>query len=136
MPSLGLAEYSIFNIYLDWRVTAAPVDTDTGKYNQETVDTAALHCTVCTQATVLISGPYKVPVSPSTTIDYLSTAPGATEMPADSHIGLAVVFDVPEGEDTAAHRANFYAKSRAGTKELLYYGFAGLGNKVMCRADM
>ena len=57
-------------------------------------------------------------------------------MPADSHIGLAVVFDVPEGEDTAAHRANFYAKSRAGTKELLYYGFAGLGNKVMCRADM
>ena len=46
MPSLELAEYIIFNIYLDWRVTAAPVDTDTGKYNQETVDTAALHCTV------------------------------------------------------------------------------------------
>ena len=63
MPSLELAEYIIFNIYLDWRVTAAPVDTDTGKYNQETVDTAALHCTVCTQATVLISGPYKVSVS-------------------------------------------------------------------------
>ena len=57
-------------------------------------------------------------------------------MPADSHIGLAVVFNVPEGEDTAAHRANFYAKSRAGTKELLYYGFAGLGSKVMCRPDM
>merc|ERR1712110_1352634 len=27
----------------------------------------------------------------------------------------------------------FYAKSKKGTKELIYYGFASLGNKVMCR---
>ena len=66
----------IFNIYLDWRVTAAPVDTDTGKYNQETVDTAALHCTVCTQATVLISGPYKVPVSTTIHCPPLQRLPG------------------------------------------------------------
>ena len=49
----------------------------------------------------------------------------------DTHIGLAVIFDVPEGQDTATHKANFYAKSRKGTKELLYYGFASLGNKVL-----
>ena len=48
----------------------------------------------------------------------------------DTHIGLAIVFDVPEGQDTATHKANFYAKSRKGTKELIYYGFATLGNKV------
>lgn len=51
----------------------------------------------------------------------------------DTHIGLAIVFDVPEGQDAATHKANFYAKSRKGTKELIYYGFATLGNKVMCR---
>ena len=49
---------------------------------------------------------------------------------ADTHIGLAVIFDVPEGQDTATHKANFYAKSRKGTKDLIYYGFASLGNKV------
>ena len=48
----------------------------------------------------------------------------------DTHIGLAIVFDVPEGQDAATHKANFYAKSRKGTKELIYYGFATLGNKV------
>ena len=48
----------------------------------------------------------------------------------DTHIGLAVIFDVPEGQDTATHKANFYAKSRKGTKEQIYYGFASLGNKV------
>ena len=48
----------------------------------------------------------------------------------DTHIGLAIVFDVPEGQDAATHKANFYAKSRKGTKELIYYGFASFGNKV------
>ena len=57
--------------------------------------------------------------------DYLALAM------TDTHIGLAVIFDVPEGQDTATHKANFYAKSRKGTKELLYYGFASLGNKVL-----
>jgi len=51
----------------------------------------------------------------------------------DTHIGLAIIFDVPEGQDAATHKANFYAKSKKGTKELIYYGFASLGNKVMCR---
>ena len=48
----------------------------------------------------------------------------------DTHIGLAIIFDVPEGQDAATHKANFYAKSKKGTKELIYYGFASLGNKV------
>jgi len=51
----------------------------------------------------------------------------------DSHIALAVLFDVPAGQDTSTHKAKFYAKSRAGTKELLYYGFASNGNKIVCR---
>ena len=37
-------------------------------------------------------------------------------MTTDTHIALAVVFDVPEGQDTASHKKNFYAKSRAGTE--------------------
>ena len=48
----------------------------------------------------------------------------------DTHIGLALILDVPEGQDTAIHKANFYAKTRKGTKDLLYYGFASLGSKV------
>ena len=48
----------------------------------------------------------------------------------DTHIGLAIIFDVPEGQDAATHKANFYAKSKKGTKDLIYYGFASLGNKV------
>jgi len=51
----------------------------------------------------------------------------------DSHVALAVLFDVPEGQDASSHKAKFYAKSRGGTKELLYYGFASAGNKVLCR---
>ena len=51
----------------------------------------------------------------------------------DSHIALAVLFDVPDGQDSSAHKAKFYAKSRNGTKELLYYGFASNGNKIVCR---
>merc|ERR1712012_303597 len=54
-------------------------------------------------------------------------------MAKDSHISLAVVFDVPEGQDASPYKAKFCAKSKAGTKECLYYGFGTLGNKVMCR---
>jgi len=54
-------------------------------------------------------------------------------MSKDSHIGLAVLFDVPEGQDASPYKAKFYAKSKAGTKECLYYGFGTLGNKVICR---
>merc|ERR1711868_121697 len=55
------------------------------------------------------------------------------KMSKDSHIGLAVLFDVPEGQDASPYKAKFYAKSKAGTKECLYYGFGTLGNKVICR---
>ena len=52
---------------------------------------------------------------------------------ADTHISVAVIFDVPEGQDASSHKAKFYAKSRGGTKELLYYGFASCGSKIVCR---
>ena len=52
---------------------------------------------------------------------------------SDKHIALAVLFDVPDGEDTAAVKKKFLTKTKAGTKGCLYYGFAGLGNKVICR---
>ena len=52
---------------------------------------------------------------------------------ADTHIAVAVIFDVPEGQDASSHKAKFYAKSRGGTKELLYYGFASCGSKILCR---
>ena len=52
---------------------------------------------------------------------------------SDTHIALAVLFDVPEGQDASPHKAKFYAKSRGGTKELLYYGFASSGSKILCR---
>ena len=54
-------------------------------------------------------------------------------MSKDSHIGLAVLFDVPDGQDTSPFKTKFYANSKAGTKECLYYGFASLGNRVLCR---
>merc|ERR1712131_196652 len=52
---------------------------------------------------------------------------------SDSHIALAVMFDVPAGQDANPHKKNFYAKAKSGTKELLYYGFANAGNKILCR---
>jgi len=54
-------------------------------------------------------------------------------MSSDSHIALAVMFDVPAGQDANPHKKNFYAKAKSGTKELLYYGFANAGNKILCR---
>ena len=51
----------------------------------------------------------------------------------DTHIAVAVLFDVPEGQDASSHKAKFYAKSRGESKELLYYGFASCGSKIVCR---
>ena len=51
----------------------------------------------------------------------------------DTHVAIAVVFDVPDGQETATHKKNFSAKTKAGTKGCLYYGFASLGNRVLCR---
>jgi len=52
---------------------------------------------------------------------------------SDTHLALAVIFDVPAGEDYKSYFPKFYAKVKAGTKETLYYGFATCGNKVLCR---
>jgi len=51
----------------------------------------------------------------------------------DTHVALAVVFDVPAGEDYRSYFPKFYAKVKAGTKDCLYYGFATCGEKVLCR---
>jgi len=51
----------------------------------------------------------------------------------DTHLALAVIFDVPAGEDYKSYFPKFYAKVKAGTKDCLYYGFATCGNKVLCR---
>lgn len=52
---------------------------------------------------------------------------------SDKHVGLAVVFDVPEGEDYKSYFPKFYSIVKSGTDGCLYYGFATCGNKVMCR---
>merc|ERR1711909_170285 len=52
---------------------------------------------------------------------------------SDSHLSVAVVFDVPEGQDYKSYFPKFYAKVKSGTKDCLYYGFATCGNKVLCR---
>ena len=54
-------------------------------------------------------------------------------MTLDNHVSVYVVFDIPEGQSGATHKAEFYSKTKAGTKECLYYGFGNLGNKIMCR---
>merc|ERR1712198_475948 len=51
----------------------------------------------------------------------------------DTHIAVAVIFDVPDGEDYKSYFPKFYSKVKAGTKDCLYYGFATCGNKVLCR---
>jgi len=51
----------------------------------------------------------------------------------DTHIAVAVIFDVPAGEDYRSYFPKFYSKVKAGTKDCLYYGFATCGNKVLCR---
>ena len=50
---------------------------------------------------------------------------------SDSHLSVAVVFDVPEGQDYKSYFPKFYAKVKSGTKDCLYYGFATCGNKVL-----
>merc|ERR1711942_178209 len=52
---------------------------------------------------------------------------------SDTHLALAVVFDVPEGQDFKSYFPKFYAIVKGGTKDCLYYGFATCGNKVLCR---
>jgi len=52
---------------------------------------------------------------------------------ADTHLALAVIFDVPEGQDFRSYFPKFYAKVKSGTKDCIYYGFATCGNKVLCR---
>ena len=51
----------------------------------------------------------------------------------DSHINLAVIFEVPVGEDAVSHMESFMTKSKAGTKDLIYYGFGTIGNKILAR---
>merc|ERR1711862_550009 len=52
---------------------------------------------------------------------------------SDTHIALAVIFDVPEGQEFKSFFPKFYAKVKTGTKDCIYYGFATCGNKVLCR---
>jgi len=49
---------------------------------------------------------------------------------SDKHIALAVMFDVPAGEDYRSHIPKFYEITKSGTDGCLYYGFATCGNKV------
>jgi len=51
----------------------------------------------------------------------------------DNHVALAVIFDVPDGEEYKSYFPKFYAKVKSGTKDCIYYGFATCGNKVLCR---
>jgi len=52
---------------------------------------------------------------------------------SDKHIALAVMFDVPAGEDYKSHIPKFYEITKSGTDGCLYYGFATCGNKLLCR---
>merc|ERR1712013_141083 len=52
---------------------------------------------------------------------------------SDTHLALAVIFDVPEGQEFKSFFPKFYAKVKTGTKDCIYYGFATCGNKVLCR---
>merc|ERR1712037_338716 len=49
------------------------------------------------------------------------------------HVALAVMFDVPAGEDYRSHIPKFYEITKSGTDGCLYYGFATCGNKLLCR---
>ena len=51
---------------------------------------------------------------------------------SDTHLAVAVIFDVPDGEDYKSMFPKFYAKVKAGTKDTIYYGFATCGSKVLC----
>lgn len=52
---------------------------------------------------------------------------------AENHVSLAVVFDVPEGQEFKSKFGEMYNIVKSGTPECLYYGFATCGNRVLCR---
>jgi len=52
---------------------------------------------------------------------------------ADNHVSMAVVFDVPEGKEFKSKFGELYKLVKSGTPDCIYYGFAVLGNKVICR---
>jgi len=53
----------------------------------------------------------------------------------DTHVTIVPYFTVPDGkmEEFKANFPTFYANTKAGTTECLYYGFTIHGNKVFCR---
>eukprot|EP00971_Amphidinium_carterae_P272692 5411965-Amphidinium_carterae.1 len=53
----------------------------------------------------------------------------------DTQVTIVPYFTVPDGkmEEFKAGFKGCYSDSRAGTKDLLYYGFAVCGNQVVCR---
>jgi len=53
----------------------------------------------------------------------------------DEHVSIHPVFTVPEGkmEEFKAMFEKFHEKTKQGTKETIFYGFAICGNKVLCR---
>jgi len=51
----------------------------------------------------------------------------------DTHVSLAVIFNVPDGVEFRSKFPEFYKAVKGGTKECLFYGFAVNGNKVLCR---
>lgn len=59
----------------------------------------------------------------------------ASELPKDEHVSIHPEFTVPEGkmEEFKALFEKFHAKTKEGTKETIFYGFAICGNKVLCR---
>merc|ERR1712183_885438 len=53
----------------------------------------------------------------------------------DRHCTIVPYFTVPAGkmDEFKSGFADFYAGTKAGTKECLYYGFCCEGNQVFCR---
>jgi len=51
----------------------------------------------------------------------------------DTHLALAVVFDIPDGQDYRSSFPAIFSGVKAGTPDCLYYGLAVCGNKVICR---
>merc|ERR1712228_231589 len=58
-----------------------------------------------------------------------------TRQQRDKNVSLVVVFTVPEDkmEKFVNNFGEFYNKTKGGSEECVYYGFAKSGNKVMCR---
>ena len=49
----------------------------------------------------------------------------------DTHVSLTVIFNVPEDRTSEEIKKSFYAKAKL--QKALYYGFATMGNQMMCR---